>query len=157
MNKELINVNSSILTRLLIAVNECLEWGQVFILDFLASYNPKTSEEAEMVIDRVIPRLSHINPSVVFAAVKVMVRYLDFLEGEELIKNLSKKIGTSIISLVSMGNPENQYVLLTNIIYIIEKRPLILENEIKCFFCKFSEPYYVKNQKMYLCAYSAKS
>lgn len=72
-----------------------------------------------MVTDRVLPRLSHINPSVVFAAVKVMVRYLDFLEGEEFIKNLSKKIGTSIISLVSMGTPENQYVLLTNIIYII--------------------------------------
>jgi hypothetical protein len=35
-----------------------------------------------MVIDRVIARLSHINPSVVFAAVKVMVRYLDFLEGD---------------------------------------------------------------------------
>ena len=101
-----------------------------------------------MVIDRVMPRLSHINPAVVFGAVKVIVRYLDFLEGEELIKNLSKKIGTSIVSLVSMGNPETQYVLLTNITYIIEKRPLILENEIKCFFCKFTEPYYVKNQKM---------
>lgn len=48
-----------------------------------------------------------------------MIRFLDFIEGEELIKNLSKKIGTSIVSLVSMCEPEAQYVLLTNIIYII--------------------------------------
>ena len=43
MNRDLLGVDSNILTRLLIAVNECVEWGQVFILDFLATYNPKTS------------------------------------------------------------------------------------------------------------------
>lgn len=99
-----------------------------------------------MVIDRVIPRLSHINPAVVFGCIKIMVKYLDFLSNEDLIKNLCKKIGPSLVSLVEMNKPEIQYVLLKNIQYIMEKRPQILQNEKKeCFFCKFTEPYYIKN------------
>lgn len=33
------------------------------------------------VIDKVIPRLSHINPAVVFGCIKLIVRYLDYLSG----------------------------------------------------------------------------
>lgn len=39
--KEMIHVDSSILSRLLIALNECNEWNQVFILDYLIGYTPK--------------------------------------------------------------------------------------------------------------------
>ena len=97
------------------------------------------------IIDRTIARLSHINPSVVFGSIRLIVRYLDFLTNEDLIKNLTKKLAPSIVSVVSFTPVETQYVVLKNIQYIIEKRPSILENEIKCFFCKFSDPYYVKN------------
>lgn len=101
-----------------------------------------------MIIDRVIPRLSHINPSVVFGSIRLIVRYLDFLNNQDLIKNLTKKLAPSIVSVVSFTPVEIQYVVLKNIQYIIEKRPSILENQIKCFFCKFSDPYYVKNEKI---------
>lgn len=78
------------------------------------------------IIDRILPRLSHINPSVIFGCIKVIVRYFDYLTSEELIKNLIKKLASSIISVVSFSPVEVQYVLLKNIQYIIEKQPLIL-------------------------------
>ncbi len=53
------------------------------------------------VIDRIIPRLSHINPTVVFGSIRLIVRYLDFLSNEDLIKNLIKKLAPSIVSVVS--------------------------------------------------------
>jgi hypothetical protein len=53
------------------------------------------------IIDRVLPRLSHINPSVVFGSIRLIVRYLDFLSNEDLIKNLIKKLAPSIVSVVS--------------------------------------------------------
>ena len=108
------------------AINECMEWAQVFILDFLCRYDPKSEEEAEMVVDRVLPRLSHINPSVVFGCIKLVVRYMDFMSSPELVKNLTKKIASSIVSVVSFTPAEVQYVILKNIQYIIEKRPSIL-------------------------------
>lgn len=53
------------------------------------------------VIDKTIPRLSHINPAVVFGCIKLICRYLDYLKNEELIKNLIKKLAPSIVSVVS--------------------------------------------------------
>ena len=46
------------------ALNECNEWGQVFILDALASYEPRDAREAEVIIERVTPRLQHANSAV---------------------------------------------------------------------------------------------
>ena len=78
------------------------------------------------VIDRILPRLSHINPAVVFGSVRLIVRYLEFLSNEDLIKNLVKKLGPSLVSVISIPAVEIQYVVLKNIQYIIEKRPSIL-------------------------------
>lgn len=142
-------LDSALLSRLLVAINECMEWAQVFILDYLCRYDPASTEEAEMIIDRVLPRLAHINPSVVFGCIKLVVRYLDFLGNQELVRNLTKKVASSIVSVVSFTPCEVQYVILKNIQYIIEKRPAVLEHEIKCFFCKFTDPHYIKNEKMY--------
>jgi AP-1 complex subunit beta-1 len=143
-----VKVDRTLLNRLLIAINECMEWAQVSILEYLCRYDPKNEDEVEMIVDRILPRLSHINPSVVFSSIKLIVRYFDFMTNEELVRNLTKKIASSIVSVVSFTPTGVQYVILKNIQYIIEKRPSILENEIKCFFCKFTDPHYIKIEKM---------
>ncbi len=53
-----------------------------------------------------------------------------------------------IVTLVSWNQPEIQYIILKNINFILQKRPLILEKETKVFFCKFNEPYYIKIEKL---------
>lgn len=62
------------ISKLLTALNECTEWGQVFILDSLASYQPKDEREAQNICERVTPRLSHANAAVVLSAVKVFMK-----------------------------------------------------------------------------------
>ena len=85
-------INSSSMQKLMIAVNECIEWGQVFILDCLANYVPTNAEEAEMIVERITSRLAHINPSVVFSTIKVLVIYLDYIRNPELIRTITKKM-----------------------------------------------------------------
>jgi AP-1 complex subunit beta-1 len=46
--KNHIKMDSQLLGRILVAINECMEWAQVFILDFLSKYTPKDEKEAEM-------------------------------------------------------------------------------------------------------------
>ena len=41
-----------------------------------------------------------------------------------------------------------QYVALRNINLIVQKRPSILANEMKVFFCKYNDPIYVKMEKL---------
>jgi AP-1 complex subunit beta-1 len=67
----LTNLDTPTINKLLTALNECTEWGQVFILDSLAGYEPKDDKEAQSICERVTPRLAHANAAVVLSAVKV--------------------------------------------------------------------------------------
>ena len=44
--------------------------------------------------------------------------------------------------------PEIQYVALRNINLVIQKRPKVLQYEMKVFFCKYNDPIYVKMEKL---------
>jgi len=63
----------------------------VFILNALANYHPRDAREAENICDKVAPRLNHANSAVVLGAVKVLIKFMDFLETNE-VKNLCKKM-----------------------------------------------------------------
>ncbi len=41
-----------------------------------------------------------------------------------------------------------QYVALRNILLIIQRRPTVLKNDVKVFFCKYNDPIYVKLAKL---------
>ncbi|XP_031209914.1 AP-2 complex subunit beta [Mastomys coucha] len=73
-NSNLLDLNPQNINKLLTALNECTEWGQIFILDCLSNYNPKDDREAQSICERVTPRLSHANSAVVLSA---FVKYND--------------------------------------------------------------------------------
>lgn len=54
---------------------------------------------------------------------------------------------TPLVTLLSSGY-EVQYVALRNILLIIQRRPLVLRNDVKVFFCKYNDPIYVKLAKL---------
>ena len=61
--RPLIEMNSQTINKLLTALNECTEWGQVFILDALSSYEPKDEREAQKYAFRL---LVSVEPAKVF-------------------------------------------------------------------------------------------
>ncbi|TMW55648.1 hypothetical protein Poli38472_010530 [Pythium oligandrum] len=140
-------ITKSVLQKLLAALQECNEWGQVFVLDALANYTPSDSREAEGIIERVTPRLQHANSAVVLSAVKVIMKFLEKVTDADTERTLSRKMAPPLVTLLS-AEPEIQYVALRNINLIVQKRPTILANEIKVFFCKYNDPIYVKMEKL---------
>eukprot|EP00742_Colponemidia_sp_Colp-10_P000826 GILJ01000896.1.p1 GENE.GILJ01000896.1~~GILJ01000896.1.p1 ORF type:complete len:928 (+),score=203.16 GILJ01000896.1:51-2786(+) len=142
-----LNLNTGTLQKLLAALNECTEWGQVFILDALATYEPSDSRESESIVERVTPRLQHANSAVVLSAVKVVMKYLDRITNQDAIRTLTRKLAPPLVTLLS-AEPEIQYVALRNIDLVVQKRPNILAHEIKVFFCKYNDPIYVKMEKL---------
>ncbi|XP_010433903.1 PREDICTED: beta-adaptin-like protein C [Camelina sativa] len=140
-------INSTTLTKLLTALNECTEWGQVFILDALSRYKATDPREAENIVERVTPRLQHANCAVVLSAVKMILQQMELITSTDVIRNLCKKMAPPLVTLLS-AEPEIQYVALRNINLIVQKRPTILAHEIKVFFCKYNDPIYVKMEKL---------
>lgn len=64
-------ITQGTLQKLLIALNECSEWGRVAILTALARYKAQDEQESEHICERVVPQFQHVNGSVVLSAVKV--------------------------------------------------------------------------------------
>lgn len=140
-------INEGTLTKLLAALNECTEWGQTCILTSLATYKPRNATETADIIERVIPRLQHVNASVVLAAVKLLMIYLDYGLPVDISANITRKLAPPLVTLLS-GEPEIQYVALRNINLILQKRPDILSQEVRVFFTKYNDPPYVKIEKL---------
>lgn len=144
----LVELNTSTINKLLTALNECTEWGQVFILDSLSNYNPKDDREAQSICERITPRLAHANAAVVLSAVKVLMKMMEILASDtEFCSSLSKKLAPPLVTLLS-SEPEVQYVALRNINLIVQKKPDILKHEMKVFFVKYNDPIYVKLEKL---------
>ena len=135
------------LPKLLAALNECSEWGQVHLLDAIALLRPDDAKTAESTIDRVLPRLQHSNSAVVLSAAKVVLNNLALTSDAEVVRTVARKLAPPLVTLLS-AEPEIQFVALRNIQLITQKRPGILANDIKVFFCRYNDPTYVKMEKV---------
>jgi len=85
--------DATILSRLLVALGECTEWGRIAILEAIAKYIPQDGKEAEHICERVIPQFQHANPSVVLAAIKVIMTHLAIVERDDFTRQMLKKMG----------------------------------------------------------------
>jgi vesicle coat complex subunit len=150
------------LKKMLLALNECSEWGRITILSSLAEYHASDVKEAEHICERVAPQFQHANPSVVLAAVKVVFLHMRFVNpdlAKTYLRKMAPPLGTSAtasvqensltntVTLIS-SQPEVQYVALRNIDLLLQKQPDILSKEMRVFFCKYNDPPYLKLQKL---------
>ncbi|KAL7420331.1 beta-adaptin [Cryptotrichosporon argae] len=140
-------IDNATLTKLLVALNECSEWGRIAILNTLARFKTADVEEAEHICERVMPQFQHANAAVVLGAVKVIMIHIKLVARDELVKTLMRKMAPPLVTLVSSA-PEVQWVALRNINLLLQKRPDILANEMRVFFCKYNDPPYVKVEKL---------
>ena len=144
---EYLKLNSKILKKILMALNDANEWGQIYILDALMSYKKTKPHKSEMIIEAVVPLFNHINPAVIMSAIKVVLKFLDFIEDEKKVQNYSKKLSLCLISLMD-SVPEMRYLLLRAMHCIIQKRHYLFDKDFKSFFIKAYEPIYVKFEKL---------
>ncbi|CDW71914.1 ap-1 complex subunit beta-1 isoform x3 [Stylonychia lemnae] len=142
-----IEMTQEILNNLLNAITECSEWGKVYILDYLANNMINNPKDVDEIIQRVIPNLVLQNVAVVLSAAKVIIKYLDFVNDTEKIRSICRKMAPPLISLMN-NDPEVQYIAVRNINLIIQKRPYIIDKEVRVFFCNFQDPLYVKLEKL---------
>ncbi|KAF8902127.1 Adaptor protein complex beta subunit [Gymnopilus junonius] len=140
-------LNLTTANKLLTALGESSEWGQIYILDSLLRYVPQKHEDAETMAERIIVQLQHANSAVVLTTIKVLLYLMNYMESRRLIDYCCKKMGPPLVTLLSSG-PEVQYVALRNILLIIQRRPAVLKNDVRVFFCKYNDPIYVKLAKL---------
>jgi AP-2 complex subunit beta-1 len=68
-------------------------WAQVYILDSLLTFIPQTSEDAEILAERIAVRLSANNPAVVLNTVRVVLYLMNYISDPQTTDTLCKKLG----------------------------------------------------------------
>lgn len=97
-----LQVTPQTLKKMLMALNECTEWGRITILDTLAEYRAQDVKESEHICERVAPQFQHVNPSVVLSAVKAVYLHMQYI-GPELVKNYTKKMAPPLGKLICVS------------------------------------------------------
>ena len=139
--------NAQNLNKILAALNDANEWGKIYIMESISTYESSDAKESENIIERVLPMLTHNNPAVIMSAVKTVLNFMDNIQKEELLKGVTKKLAAPLVTLLS-SEAEIQYVALRNINFILQKQGQIFDSNVRVFFCKFNDPVYVKLEKI---------
>ncbi len=113
------------------------------------AYVPQDSGEALLLAERIMPRLAHSNSAVVLTCIRVILYLMNYIADEAQISQLSRKLSPPLVTLLSKP-PEIQYLALRNAILILQRRPEVLQGNIRVFFCKYNDPIYVKVTKLEL-------
>ncbi|KAJ2160797.1 hypothetical protein GGF46_001985 [Coemansia sp. RSA 552] len=142
-----LKLNMKIAGKLITALNECNEWGQIYILESLMYVTPQSSDDAETVIERILPRLQHGNSGVVLVSVKVIAYMMNYVAQIDALEPILRKLSPPLVTLLAAG-PEVQYIALRNIQLLLQRWPTILQNQLRAFFCKYDDPIYVKLAKL---------
>ncbi len=113
------------------------------------SYVPQDTADAAILAERISPRLSHTNSAVVLTCIRVILYLMNYISDQKQISSLCRKLSPPLVTLLAKG-PEVQYLALRNALLILQRRPEVLRNEIRVFFCKYNDPIYVKVTKLEL-------
>lgn len=113
------------------------------------SYVPQDTAEALLLAERISPRLSHSNSAVVLTCTRVVLYLMNYIADKKQISLLCRKLSPPLVTLLAKG-PEVQYLALRNALLILQRRPEVLKNDIRVFFCKYNDPIYVKVTKLEL-------
>ncbi|EGW32654.1 uncharacterized protein SPAPADRAFT_139198 [Spathaspora passalidarum NRRL Y-27907] len=124
------------------------EWNQIYLINSLMSYVPQSEDEAIDMVEAILPSLQHENSSVVLNAIKAIIYYCNYAKNPELhLPVLPKRLGTSLVSLLSKPD-ETQFVVLRNVILLLLGRKDLVYLDVEMFYCRFDDPIYVKDTKL---------
>ncbi|KAH0792283.1 Adaptin N terminal region family protein [Histomonas meleagridis] len=138
--------NSENIGPILSAATSCTEWCLSLLLDALSKYKPTSVDDASYMIDRLLPFTKQSNPAVVIGAFKCIFLFLGYSNKDP--QEVFEQALPPVISFITTGDNEIQFVILRTISLFVLKYPNSLDKSIRLFFVKYNDPSYIKMEKL---------
>lgn len=122
------------------------QWGQSEVLTFLLRYRPRSEEELFDILNLLDDYLKSSSTSVVMAATKlflVLAREYPDVQTDVLVR-----VKGPLLSACTSESIELCFTALCHVRQILRSLPGHFSSHYKKFFCSYSEPHYIKCQKM---------
>ncbi|EDQ89747.1 uncharacterized protein MONBRDRAFT_16817 [Monosiga brevicollis MX1] len=127
-------------------LREFTEWKQCAVMNVLLRYKPASDDEVFSILNIVDERLKHSNTGVVLGAARLFLHFT--AEMEDIQEDIYERLKTPLITLMSSAPAEVSFSVLHHLHTLVKKRPDVLAKDFKAFFCRFSDPAYVKTKKL---------
>jgi AP-4 complex subunit beta-1 len=143
-------MNRDIAHHLLARLKEFSEWSQCLVLQLLARYQPADEEEIFDILNILDDRLKQVNSGVVLATSRLFLSLT--AELFELQEDINERIKTPLLTILGLGSssPELVYTCLHHIQLLLRRQPRLFDADFKSFFCRYSDPSYLKLKKLEL-------
>ncbi|KAH0618951.1 hypothetical protein JD844_018525 [Phrynosoma platyrhinos] len=139
-------INKPIAHHLLNRLPDLDQWGQSEVLTFLLRYKPRCEEELFDILNLLDSYLKSSSSSVVMAATKlflVLARDFPHVQTDVLVR-----VKGPLLAACTSESRELCFTALCHVRQILDSLPGHFSSHYKKFFCSYSEPYYIKRQKM---------
>ena len=144
-------INKNMVDYLLHRFSDFSEWGQAVVLETLTKY--KIQEESELMdlLNRLDPHLETQNTGVLMAVIKLFMFVIDDMPPLQV--DAAQRIKPVLLNIASSSSPEICYSALAHIEILFDRLPsLNLQQNHKTFYCRYSDPVYVKVKKVEILA-----
>ncbi|XP_077191061.1 AP-4 complex subunit beta-1 isoform X2 [Paroedura picta] len=139
-------INKPIAHHLLNRMPDLDQWGQSEVLTFLLRYKPRCEEELFDILNLLDGYLKNSSPSVVMAATKLFLMLAkDF---PHVQTDVLVRVKGPLLAACTSESRELCFIALCHVRQILDSLPGHFSSHYKKFFCSYSEPHYIKCQKM---------
>ncbi|XP_072500506.1 AP-4 complex subunit beta-1 [Notamacropus eugenii] len=139
-------INKPIAHHLLNRMPDLDQWGQAEVLGFLLRYQPRSEEELFAILNLLDSSLQSSSPAVVMATTKlflVLAKEFPHVQTDVLVR-----VKGPLLTACSSESRELCFAALCHVRRILRSLPGHFSSHYKKFFCSYSEPHYIKLQKV---------
>ncbi|NP_001425306.1 AP-4 complex subunit beta-1 isoform 7 [Homo sapiens] len=139
-------INKPIAHHLLNRMSKLDQWGQAEVLNFLLRYQPRSEEELFDILNLLDSFLKSSSPGVVMGATKlflILAKMFPHVQTDVLVR-----VKGPLLAACSSESRELCFVALCHVRQILHSLPGHFSSHYKKFFCSYSEPHYIKLQKV---------
>ncbi|XP_023390708.1 AP-4 complex subunit beta-1 [Pteropus vampyrus] len=139
-------INKPIAHHLLNRMSKLDQWGQAEVLNFLLRYQPRSEEELFDILNLLDSFLKSSSPGVVMGATKlflILANKFPHVQTDVLVR-----VKGPLLAACSSESRELCFAALCHVRQILHSLPGHFSSHYKKFFCSYSEPHYIKLQKV---------
>ncbi|XP_070641986.1 AP-4 complex subunit beta-1 isoform X2 [Bos indicus] len=139
-------INKPIAHHLLNRMSKLDQWGQAEVLNFLLRYQPRSEEELFDILNLLDSFLKSSSPGVVMGATKlflILAKKFPHVQTDVLMQ-----VKGPLLAACSSESRELCFAALCHVRQILHSLPGHFSSHYKKFFCSYSEPHYIKLQKV---------
>lgn len=142
-----IQITKNILYFLLNRLRDVPEWQQTQILRLVLRYTPANEDEMFDIMNLLEERLRGSNSSVIIACSHVFLYLTQNLP--TVHKQVFERLKEPLLTLMSTTQSiETSYAILCHIKLLVQREPKVFQSSYKDFYCRYTDPTYVKYVKM---------